>query len=367
MENIEKCVKQYFLGSMSQGGFKSDFCSEIAKDGVFTYILKGGAGTGKSSLMKRVAKEFEGKCEVTKYFCSSDPDSLDAVFVKEAGVMVVDGTSPHTFDPDFPAVKQAIVNLGDHWNDEKLKENSDKIIAVTKSHKRLMERAKSYVSAMTKLFDDTYYSVSDDVLSEKLALAVQRLSQKIMPKKQQNVGSISLSLVGAVTPLGYFMQKETLDSFGTVYSLEDDYFCASDAFLKAVAEQATKKGFVVTVSKCNLFSESVYEAVMIPALKTAFVASTPLNLYYSEKATKINMQRFYDKDTLSIKKKRLKMNRSACVKLLEEATQTLVTAKSVHDEIEKYYISAMDFSGVDSYTGKIISDITKKLSVKKPD
>lgn len=364
---MEKCVKQYYLGSMSQGGFKSDFYSEIAKDGVFTYILKGGAGTGKSSLMKKVAKEFEKTCDVTKYFCSSDPNSLDAVFVREAGVMVVDGTSPHTFDPDFPAVKQVIVNLGDHWDDEKLKENTDKIISVTKSHKKLMSRAKSYVSAMTKLFDDTYYSVSDDVLTEKLALAVQRLSQKIMPKKQLNQGSVSLSLVGAVTPMGYKLRSETLDSFDNIYSLDDDCFGASDAFLKSVAEQATKKGFDVVVSRCNLFSESVYEAVMIPKLKTAFVASTPLNLYYSEKAVKVNMQRFYDKDSLGLKKKRLKMNKSACAKLLEEATQTLASAKSVHDEIEKYYISAMDFSGVDSYSEKIISDIGKKLSVKNPD
>ena len=49
----------YFLGSSTAQGFRTTFDNVIKDEGIFTYILKGGAGTGKSSLMKKAANEFE--------------------------------------------------------------------------------------------------------------------------------------------------------------------------------------------------------------------------------------------------------------------------------------------------------------------
>ena len=44
----------YFLGSSTAQGFRTTFDNVIKDEGIFTYILKGGAGTGKSSLMKKL-------------------------------------------------------------------------------------------------------------------------------------------------------------------------------------------------------------------------------------------------------------------------------------------------------------------------
>ena len=45
----------FFLGSSGTSGFKTDFGKIINKPGYYTYILKGGPGTGKSTLMKKIA------------------------------------------------------------------------------------------------------------------------------------------------------------------------------------------------------------------------------------------------------------------------------------------------------------------------
>ena len=42
----------YFLGSTSPDGFKTSFSDIINDDKFYTYILKGGPGTGKSTLMR---------------------------------------------------------------------------------------------------------------------------------------------------------------------------------------------------------------------------------------------------------------------------------------------------------------------------
>ena len=84
--------KSFFLGANSRHGFYS-FYSELIdlKSDDTVYILKGGPGSGKSSLMKRVAAAAEEKgYEVERIFCSSDPDSLDGIIIPELARAVVD-------------------------------------------------------------------------------------------------------------------------------------------------------------------------------------------------------------------------------------------------------------------------------------
>ncbi len=347
---------------MAEEGFRSDFYKLISSEGVYTYILKGGAGTGKSSLMKKVAQKLADKSDIVTYCCSSDPDSLDAVYVKAADALVVDGTAPHTFDPEFPAVKQRIVNLGDHWDTEKLRENTSDIIGVTLKHRGYMNTVKSYVAAMTKLFDDTYFAAEDDAAVSRIEVFAEKTAAKLMPKKcAPKHGKVTFSLLAAVSPKGYMTQKCTLEDYDKVFVLKDDYYAAGDMFLKKLADEAVRRGYDVTVSKCNMFTQSVYEFVLVKELGMAFAMSTPMNGLAVENAVKVNIMRFYDKKSMAVKKQRLKMNRSACSKLLDEAVQTLADAKSVHDEIEKYYIAAMDFSSVDK-TAQMLCDMINDSS-----
>lgn len=92
---------RYFLGANSPDGFYSLYDQMI--DPVQArriYILKGGPGCGKSTLMRRVAARAEELGQETEYIhCSGDPDSLDAVVLPGLGVAVADGTAPHGTAP----------------------------------------------------------------------------------------------------------------------------------------------------------------------------------------------------------------------------------------------------------------------------
>ena len=81
------------------------------------YILKGGPGTGKSTLMKKIANELEKKGYfVERGYCSADPLSIDMVLAPEINFSILDGTSPHTFDATYPGVTESIINLGVAWD-----------------------------------------------------------------------------------------------------------------------------------------------------------------------------------------------------------------------------------------------------------
>ena len=64
------------------------------------YILKGGPGCGKSTLMGKIGDWAEEAGLETEYIlCSGDPGSLDAVVIPALKAAVVDGTAPQGVVP----------------------------------------------------------------------------------------------------------------------------------------------------------------------------------------------------------------------------------------------------------------------------
>lgn len=82
-----------FAGANTHKGFVDLF--DNITDG-YTYIMHGVPGCGKSTLLKTVAEHFSQKGENIEYFyCSADPESLDAIHIVNRKVAIVDGTAPH--------------------------------------------------------------------------------------------------------------------------------------------------------------------------------------------------------------------------------------------------------------------------------
>ena len=87
---------EYFLGANSPSGFYSLYDHLLPPEQARAiYILKGGPGCGKSTLMRKVAAWAQEAGLETEYIlCSGDPDSLDAVVFPDKAAAIVDGTAP---------------------------------------------------------------------------------------------------------------------------------------------------------------------------------------------------------------------------------------------------------------------------------
>ena len=74
-----------FPGGNTIQGFFNYYQSILSDSGLEKiYTIKGGPGVGKSTFMKDIAKHFESLGESVEYYhCSSDPDSLDGILLKE--------------------------------------------------------------------------------------------------------------------------------------------------------------------------------------------------------------------------------------------------------------------------------------------
>ena len=92
---------QYFLGGNTPSGFYSLYhqLSDPARMRAL-YIIKGGPGSGKSTLMRRVERHVQAAgLETEQVLCSGDPDSLDAVMIPGLRAALVDGTAPQGVVP----------------------------------------------------------------------------------------------------------------------------------------------------------------------------------------------------------------------------------------------------------------------------
>ena len=344
----------YFLGGSSPTGFRTHFGDVISDPTYYTYIIKGGPGTGKSSLMKKLAEAFPDE-EREIYHCSSDPDSLDAVIFKEHKVVFVDGTAPHTFDPDYPGAVQQILDLGACWDASLLKKNKDGIISVTAEYLQYHARCRRYITALASVAGDSCQIGKLALNERKLEDFSYRLAKKVLPKKTNaSEGKTEYRQRSAITPKGYMTY---VPEDYEIYLLNDTLYAGSEIFLRLFAEIAASRGYDVSVSVCTLWENEVFEHLLIPELKLAFLSANPINELSVESKQPINFRRFYDKATVRDRKTRLKFNEGAVKNLREEAVLCLINAKAQHDELEKYYINSVDFDSVNRICYNMISKI----------
>lgn len=353
----------YFLGGQSPDGFRTDFDKLISEKGYYTYILKGGAGTGKSTLIHSIAERFSDRENADLYRCASDLNSLDAVVFNRSKAIVVDGTAPHTFDPEYPAVCQEIINLGELWDGEAIAANGEKIIALSEENKRLHLRSRRYIGACAALCTDTVQIASAAVNSEKLDGFALRLAAKITGKsKRIREGRLHLRQLSAMTSDGYVTCPPPDDY--TVYLLNDPHQAGATALLGRLAAHILHGGHDVIASECHILCSPLYEHILIPELKTAVMTSSSFNGFTSENKLPINMKRFYINQELAAKKQRIGFNRRGAKELSEEAAFSIGAALKVHDELERFYSSAMNFAALKPIEERISAAVERRMQCK---
>lgn len=130
-----------------------DFVENITEGLSERYFLKGRAGTGKSTLLKKIAAQAEKRgYDMEIYHCSFDPESLDMVLVRELGWAVFDSTAPHEYFPSKAG--DEVIDMYEltvaPGTDELMKEE---IAKVESKYREQMNKGKKFL-AEAKHFED---------------------------------------------------------------------------------------------------------------------------------------------------------------------------------------------------------------------
>ncbi len=340
---------RYFLGNNCAQGFFSYFEALYHVDTIHhLYILKGGPGTGKSSFMKAAALRFMEKGHPVEIFpCSSDPDSLDAVMDLELGIALVDGTPPHTLEPQYPAAHHSILNMGDHIDEEKIAPSAPDIVASNKRLKEHFARCTRCLSAARQLTEDNMALITGQVQAQRLFALARRIATKEFPHHSSTSGQIFHRFLTGVTPQGILDLSGWTASCGyQIYQLRDDHNIAP-ILLAALADMATACGLSVILCHDPLFPTGAPLQLVIPSLSLAFLSTPERTELPGQVVRSVNLNRYVEKHALDGHKTLYRFNRKLIRVFQQEAVESLEAAKAEHDVLESFYLPCVRFSEID--------------------
>ncbi|MBQ3817334.1 MAG: hypothetical protein II802_03580 [Clostridia bacterium] len=354
---IKREIK-YFLGANSCTGFYSAFCESYDPyKGWKAYIIKGGPGTGKSSFMKRFADYAVQKgFDIILCPCSSDPDSLDGVIIPDKKAVILDGTAPHIVEPVYPGACEEILNFGRFWDSSEFSEKEDKIIEITLKNKMLHKTASSYLAACGQLIADNYKTASACTDFKKVETFSKGLCKKYIPQKG-GTGKEWVRFISGITPKGIISYTDSITkSQNKIIVISDKYGSASSKIMENIRECSLAGGYEIITVKSAFLPELIIDHIIIPELSLAFVTENDY-MTFSTSSRRIHARRFVNNSLLHNSKERLKFNNKVIDSVLLSACDTLKKAKSVHDDLEKNYINAMNFEALDDF----FKEFSKKI------
>lgn len=345
---VENGYEKFFLGANSCEGFVSHFgdCYDPA-DGWRVYIIKGGPGTGKSSFMKYIAAQArEIGFTVTLCMCSSDPNSLDGIIVRENKTVFLDGTAPHTVEPKFAGACEEIINLGEFWDGEYLKSRADEIMAVSRKNSEFHRAAAMYLSAAGDLMLESLARAKKHTEVGRAVSFAKGLCRRKIPRKADCDGKEWVRFISGITPLGVVTYADTaLSVCSDRVIVSDKHGSVSSVIMGVVREWALAAGYEIITLKNPFLPSRLCDHIIIPELSLCFLTENRYITFNCD-ARRIHSRRFMNVAGLNSSKQQLRFCDRTAAELVECACQMLAKAKDVHDSLEKFYIDAMDFAAV---------------------
>lgn len=303
-------------------------------------ILKGGPGVGKSTFMRRVHAALcaDGQ-EATLYFCSGDPDSLDAIAIPHLGLVMLDGTAPHVVDPVIPGARDGILNLGDHLNEDAMRPRLPHIRACMADHAACSRRARACLRAASALTRDNAATVASLIDPVRLSQMTRALIHAVLSEARPvpaGAPTIRPVITDAVTPKGelcFIAENAQPRVIRLVHHWAMDPTCV----LRELSAAVRAAGYPVE-EHLGVTSPGSLRHLSIPALSTLVTTS---DLLPSEQT--FDFSACLSAGGLLRHECALEQGRAGVKLHIHRAVSALAQAKQLHDELETFYVPNMDF------------------------
>ena len=346
-------VNTWFVGMNTSEGFKGihdDIINE--KDLIRFYIIKGAAGTGKSTLMNYIAKAAENKgYEAERYMCSSDPSSVDAVII-DGRIAVADGTSPHIEEMKYPGAASELIDVTNFWDKEKLISERERIIELSDAKKEHFKYAYMSLKAVSLLARERYDAVSCAIDNEKMDAAADRFIKSL--GKPNGSGERSTKIVRAISMAGN-VRLSSFEKKAVSYTAVKDVFGSAYVLMDKLSDKLTKAGWDTVISPDPAVPDKICD-IYIPS------AAHLISIEESDSPNHtINMNRFIIQEKLAPKKGGIRLSVKCSDSLISDVSKELATAGEKHFKLEQIYSSAMNFDAVTEYSRLLANDVLSLL------
>jgi len=335
----------YFSGANTKDGFIS-YYDNIFNDRDNDKIVNilGGPGTGKSYFMKRLAEEAESlgiECE--RYFCSSDPASLDALrlYSPKTGksMGVCDATEPHPRSLSTPVVTGDIYNVCTFLNREVLIKSKNEILELQEQKKKYYSNAYALLKAAGDLKLAKLKLLKDTVDLNAIRSSIKKTLGKTItntPKRHE----IIKRPIAANSMYGKYTLKPQFFNANQVFTVENTYGIGEIYFSEAI-NFANDNKISVFISPDPTVPELANCLYMPDASITITLMSPDVSGH------KINTDKFKCSDSFKCIRSTLKKCNEAYKNIMDQAYSELAKAKDAHFSLESIYTASMNIKEKD--------------------
>jgi len=348
-------IKHLYPGGNTSAGFFSYYSNIIDLiRATRVFILKGGPGVGKSTFMRKIGDEMtERGYDIEHHHCSSDNGSLDGVVIPALGIALIDGTSPHIVDPRYPGAVDEIINLGEYWDEAKLRAGREQILADSDLLGQLFPAAYCQLAEAKIARDDaeSYVAGCMDFLSVN-KITLDLIGEII--EDLQSSGKTPLArhlFCSAITPDGvkHFIES-LLGGIEKLYLIKGLPGSGRSYLVETIAREAQLRGLDTEVYHCA-FEPLKVDLVIIPEAKSAVLKDVEEVGFKSDivkglDTNTVDLNSCLNQTKLEGGKDRLFSARQRYTAAFERAVGYISEAKRVHDHMESFYVPAMDFEAI---------------------
>lgn len=346
--------RRMFPGGNTSRGFKSFYEFIAPADDDYTFVLKGGPGTGKSTFMKRIAAELLAVgSDAEFHHCSADADSVDAVVFPSLGAVIVDGTAPHVVEPADYEASGEIVDLGAFCDKKALQQQRTPIARLRREARHCFERAYRYLAAARMVRNDWAAVNAAEHDERRVHEAAARIRTALFGSRPvagdahgdgvRTAVRRRRAFASSITPDGprHFLQSLTAPLRRT-FIVTGAPGTGRSRLMNIVADAATAKGYGVELFHCAFDPDDV-DHVIIPALGAGVISSAPPHEW---PAASIHDRLSLDDEALE-RTERVAVARRTFWQLFRHGVAALQDAKTMHMRLEACYVPHVDFQALE--------------------
>lgn len=321
-------MERYFMGNNSGYGFWNEYESEL-RDKDKVALIKGGPGTGKSTLMKKVVSASKrAGYDYELWYCSGDPTSLDGVYIKDLDRAVVDATAPHASDVTLPIIKDKIFDLARGLCPVKLQGRREEIEKLSKCKKQHFMRAYQHLKCALCHYKN------------KLDIQKRAIDESAIRSYAHKVCSVLRDEKDALNRQRKLFSRAICPSGANEYF---DYLRNARIYLVEGCDMA-KAVFFDEIAKllpyCTLIRNPLEPNDCEGALRGKIALVNDVGHLGNNVSEHISLYPFQH----ACQEEDVKEEDNACLTQKAFAVSNLNEARAAHLEIEKIYVEAMDFS-----------------------
>ncbi len=361
-------IRHMYPGGNTRYGFHSLYDHMVLPRVERKIILKGGPGVGKSTFMKKVGGFFiEKGFNIEFHWCSSDDNSLDGIVIGNNQVCILDGTAPHIVDPVYPGAVDEIVNLGEYWDREQIKSNRDAIIKLTGKIGRYFNQAYHRLQESGIAYDElkSYHSRSID--ERALNRNIQALSSDFLEGETSSFEKTRHLFAGAITPSGLNTKIESIiPADASLFAVKGSPGSGLKNLLRYVEQLLELSGVYAEIYH-NPFDPAEIDLIILPGSRKALL-DTSSNIFAYEKKLQtpkyrriLDFDKFLDKSEIELSAKSISQSQDRMEAGIRDAVYFIESAKKTHDELELYYIPAMNFEAIDAFREQLQKELLQEL------